>query len=143
MSSLFRQIFSESNISTDFHNNVRAHVQPVWPVLHSYLDLPEWLLGNITKATAPDVAHQHAFASAITGRNASRVMSTFIDVLRMLARQQSICFCIDDLQFADDESLELIQAIVHNKLPLVMILTYREEERLTPGIKALLDSATK
>ncbi|KAB2575560.1 Sensor protein GacS [Lasiodiplodia theobromae] len=142
MSSLFRQIFSESNISTDFHNNVRAHVQPVWPILHSYLDLPEWLLGNITKASAPDVAHQHAFSSAITGRNASRVMSTFIDVLRMLARQQSICFCIDDLQFADDESLELIQAIVHNKLPLVMILTYREEERLTPGIKSLLDSAT-
>ncbi|KAL1639035.1 Chk1 protein kinase [Diplodia intermedia] len=143
MSSLFRQIFSESNISTDFHNHVRAHVQPVWPILHSYLDLPEWLLGNIAKATVPDIAHQHApFSSTITGRNASRVVSTFIDVLRMLARQQSICFCIDDLQFADDESLELIQAIVHNRLPLVMILTYREEDKLTAGIKALLDNAT-
>lgn len=141
MSSLFRQIFSESNISTDFHNTVRAHVQPVWHILHSYLDLPEWLLGNLTNSTH-DVVRQHAYTPTIT-RNASRVMSTFIDVLRMLATQQSICFCIDDLQFADEESLELIQSVVANRLPLVMILTYREEEKLPPGIKALLEGASK
>lgn len=143
MSSLFRQIFSESNISTDFHNNVRAHVQPIWHVLHSYLDLPEWLLGNDTKVAPPDLAHQHPFSTTISGRNASRVMSLFIDVLRMLSRQQSICFCVDDLQFADDESLELIQSIINNRLPLVMILTYREEEKLPQGIRNLLDGATK
>ncbi|GME27354.1 Sensor histidine kinase response [Neofusicoccum parvum] len=141
MSSLFRQIFSESNISTDFHNTVRAHVQPVWHILHSYLDLPEWLLGNLTNSTH-DVVRQHAYTPTIT-RNASRVMSTFIDVLRMLATQQSICFCIDDLQFADEESLELIQSVVANRLPLVMILTYREEEKLPPGIKTLLEGASK
>lgn len=143
MSSLFRQIFSESNISTDFHNNVRAHVQPIWHILHSYLDLPEWLLGKDTEVAPPDLAHQHPFSTTISGRNASRVMSLFIDVLRMLARQQSICFCVDDLQFADDESLELIQSIINNRLPLVMILTYREEEKLPQGIRNLLDDATK
>ncbi|KAF4301373.1 hypothetical protein GTA08_BOTSDO10712 [Botryosphaeria dothidea] len=143
MSSLFRQIFSESNISTDFHNNVRAHVQPIWHILHSYLDLPEWLLGKDTEVAPPDLAHQHPFSTTISGRNASRVMSLFIDVLRMLARQQSICFCVDDLQFADDESLELIQSIINNRLPLVMILTYREEEKLPQGIRNLLDGATK
>ncbi|KAH7064690.1 putative histidine kinase HHK1p [Macrophomina phaseolina] len=143
MSSLFRQIFSESNIATDFHNNVRAHVQPIWHILHSYLDLPEWLLGKDTKAAPVDLAHPHGFSATIGSRNASRVMSLFIDVLRMLARQQSICFCVDDLQFADDESLELIQSIVNNKLPLVMILTYREEEKLPQGIRNLLEGATK
>lgn len=142
MSSLFRQIFSESNISTDFHNNVRAHVQSVWHILHSYLDLPEWLLGTPTKPP-PDAAHQRAFSTTITGRNTSRVLGIFIDVLKMLARQQSICFCVDDLQFADEESLELIQSVVTNKLPLVLILTYREEAKLPPAMKAMLDGATK
>ncbi|KAF2147305.1 uncharacterized protein K452DRAFT_293751 [Aplosporella prunicola CBS 121167] len=145
MSSLFRQIFSESNISTEFHNNVRAHVQPVWHILHGYLDLPEWLLGTINQPT-PELPVQPlsypTFSASVTGRNASRVMSTFLEVLKMLARQQSICFCVDDLQFADEESLELIQSIVSNRLPLVLILTYREEGQLSPGIRNVLEQAT-
>jgi len=47
MSSLFRQIFSESDVSTDFHNHIRSHVQPIWGILHTYLDLPLWLLNNV------------------------------------------------------------------------------------------------
>jgi predicted ATPase len=31
MSSLFRQIFSESDVSTEFHNNIRAYVRPGKP----------------------------------------------------------------------------------------------------------------
>ncbi|KAF2083487.1 hypothetical protein K490DRAFT_60438 [Saccharata proteae CBS 121410] len=140
MGSLFRQIFSEANISTDFHNNVRAHVQPVWHILHAYLDLPEWLLGA---PTAPSADPLRTFPTAGSGRNASRLTNTFIHVLKMLSRQQSICFCIDDLQFADDESLELIESIVANRLPLVLLLTYREEEKLSTAIRLLLESGTK
>lgn len=42
MSSLFRQIFSESDVSTEFHANLRTHLKNsgVWQILHSYLDLP-------------------------------------------------------------------------------------------------------
>ena len=35
-----------------------------------------------------------------------RFMSTFIDVLRFLACEKFICFCIDDLQFAVSSILE-------------------------------------
>ncbi|KAK7516133.1 uncharacterized protein IWZ02DRAFT_51046 [Phyllosticta citriasiana] len=144
MSSLFRQIFSEANISTDFHNAVRAHVQPVWHLLHSYLDLPEWLLGTISKPLVDGVSPQQNYAtSTSSSRNASRLMNTFLDVLKVLARQQSICFSVDDLQFADEESLDLIQSIVNNKLPLVLILTYREEAKLSSGIRTLLAQAAR
>lgn len=42
MSNLFRQIFSQSDVSTDFHANLRSHLKNtgVWSILHSYLDLP-------------------------------------------------------------------------------------------------------
>ncbi|KAL2681557.1 hypothetical protein IWX47DRAFT_231056 [Phyllosticta citricarpa] len=144
MSSLFRQIFSEANISTDFHNAVRAHVQPVWHLLHSYLDLPEWLLGTISKPLVDGVSPQQNYAtSTSSSRNASRLMNTFLDVLKVLARQQSICFSVDDLQFADEESLDLIQSIVNNKLPLVLILTYREDAKLSSGIRTLLAQAAR
>ncbi|KAI9801461.1 MAG: hypothetical protein M1833_002693 [Piccolia ochrophora] len=46
MSSLFQQIFSESDVFTDFHNVIRAYVRPVWAVLSSMLDVPDSLLGN-------------------------------------------------------------------------------------------------
>ena len=42
MSSLFRQIFSEADVGTEFHANLRNHLKNsgVWQILHSYLDLP-------------------------------------------------------------------------------------------------------
>ncbi|ETN36497.1 uncharacterized protein HMPREF1541_08775 [Cyphellophora europaea CBS 101466] len=49
MSSLFRQIFSERDVSTSYHEHLRSHVRPLWNVLHSVLDLPESLLDT----TAP------------------------------------------------------------------------------------------
>jgi hypothetical protein len=48
MSSLFRQIFSEADVTTDFHNTLRNFLKNtgVWTVLRSYLDLPSWLLNT-------------------------------------------------------------------------------------------------
>jgi predicted ATPase len=54
-----------------------------------------------------------------------------------------ICFCLDDLQFADPESFELIGNIVAGRVPIVFILSYREEESLPKDIRSLLSSATR
>lgn len=51
ISSLFRTIFSESDVHSDFHNSLRSFVQPVWPFLHHILGLPEWLLGIGNRST--------------------------------------------------------------------------------------------
>ncbi|KAK5282822.1 Chk1 protein kinase, partial [Exophiala xenobiotica] len=44
MASLFRQIFSEKDVNTPYHEHLRAHVTPFWPILSSMLDLPATLL---------------------------------------------------------------------------------------------------
>jgi len=55
-------------------------------------------------------------------------MNTFLEVLRMFTQHKFICFCLDDLHFADDESLELITQIITARLKMVIIITYRPEE---------------
>ncbi|OCK81994.1 hypothetical protein K432DRAFT_424503 [Lepidopterella palustris CBS 459.81] len=166
MSSLFRQIFSESDVSTEFHNNIRAYVRPVWHILHNYLDLPEWLLSASSAPHTPRQRDVHVIKSSLEdpllavhcGRagntaadwlrsggasKSSRLMSTFIEVLRLFAVCKFICFSVDDLQFADAESLELIQSMITERIPIVFILTYREEQSLPKDIQTLLSSATR
>lgn len=163
LSSLFQQIFSEEDVSTPFHNNVRHLVQPVWPVLHTYLDLPEWLLvrdlngqtqanhTNTHKTQGPGYSGKNTCNSASThewlragGNNrSSRFVAMFLDVLRLLSLQKFICFCLDDLQFADTECLELVQYLVAARIPVVLIVTHRGEETLTAKTRQLLQSAKK
>ncbi|KAL8696754.1 MAG: hypothetical protein Q9224_002638, partial [Gallowayella concinna] len=44
MSSLFRQIFSESDINTPYHTHIRSNIRAIWPSLCGMLDLPENLV---------------------------------------------------------------------------------------------------
>jgi hypothetical protein len=110
MSSLFRQIFSEADVSTEFHQTLRGYLRNtgVWTVLRTYLDLPDWLLntGGSSKSPQVDVTRtvdRRASSPAIhcggSGHTAeawlrsggasksSKFMSVFIDVLRLLVRQ--------------------------------------------------------
>jgi predicted ATPase len=50
---------------------------------------------------------------------------------------------LDDLQFADSESLELVQHIVAARIPIVLIVTHRGEESLPAKTRQLLQKATK
>lgn len=162
LSSLFRQIFSEEDVSTPFHNNIRNLVQPFWPVLHTYLDLPEWLLvrelngqtqtnhqsnaksgpGYSGKNTC-NAASTHEWLRAGGNNKSSRFVAIFLDVLRLLSLQKFISFCLDDLQFADDECLELVHHLVAARIPVVLIVTHRGEEFLPAKTRQLLQKATK
>lgn len=162
MSSLFRQIFSENDVSTPFHNNIRRFVAPAWGVLHTYLELPPWLLSANSQHQPPQSTPSQvngtpasALKCGTAGNTAtdwlrqggsnkqSRFVNTFLDVLRLLAYQKFICFCLDDLQFADPESANLLQNIAQANIPIVLILTFRSESSLPPKIKDLLQTATK
>jgi signal transduction histidine kinase/predicted ATPase/DNA-binding response OmpR family regulator len=68
-------------------------------------------------------------------------MNTFLDVLSLFTHHKFICFCLDDLHFADDESLELISQIVAAKLKLVIIMTYRPEEFPAEKLQRVLHSS--
>ncbi|KIW05647.1 uncharacterized protein PV09_03515 [Verruconis gallopava] len=170
MSSLFRQIFSENDVSTPFHQLIRRQVMPIWHFLHTWLDLPDWLLNSATgtagsnsisasaprrspearRASSPSLlgptghTNLSSNASAVewlrTGGTAksSRFSNIFISVLRVLASEKFICFSIEDLQFADYESLSLIQRMVEGNVPILMIATYREMATLPKNVKTLL-----
>ena len=52
----------------------------------------------------------------------SKVLQTFVEVLRVLSAKL-ICLCLDDLQFADEESFDLLSNIMTRKLGIVLIVS--------------------
>jgi len=174
LSSLFKQVFSESNTDTAFHQSLKAFVIPAWPMLHRVLGLPEFLLGSMSGPTrkhgsqlsqsynkslraemrresSPSSSSQASIYNMALGSRDSqeflragsstksvRLMNTFLDVLRVFTQHKFICFCLDDLQFADDESIDLIGQLVSSRMKMVIIVTYRPDEVLPERIKGIL-----
>ncbi|KAH0598992.1 hypothetical protein MHUMG1_03106 [Metarhizium humberi] len=179
LSSLFKQVWGETNTETPFHQVLKQYVRPVWPMLHRVLGLPEFLLGPPESASpmvgrpstnnsqqagqrsgvksssgkrrgsspgsSPSPLSQHQAANAAaaatagsqssqdylcagTSTKTTRLMNTCLDILRVFTTHKFICFCLDDLHFADDESLELITQIIGAKMKMLIIMTYRPEE---------------
>lgn len=193
LSSLFKQVFSESDTNTPFHQMLKQYVRPGWPMLHKILALPEFLLGPMTatfqksgsssnlspshsspshaphnqlstsgyhrslraefprRDSSPSSSHTGLFSTALGAQSSQdflrsgsstksmRLINTFLDVLRVFTQHKFICFCLDDLQFADDESLDLITQIVSSRMKMVIIVTYRPDEILPERIKGILD----
>ncbi|KAI1751201.1 putative histidine kinase HHK1p [Xylaria castorea] len=79
---------------------------------------------------SPHVPSQSSHDYVRTGISTKtiRFMNTFLDILRIFATHHFISLCLDDLQFADDESMELITQVVAARLKMVLIVTYRPEE---------------
>lgn len=68
----------------------------------------------------------------------SRAQTMFLDILRFLSHHKFLFICLDDLQFADEESLSLIQGIISSKIEIVLLLTYREKKALTPSAQSMV-----
>ncbi|OIW27385.1 hsp90-like protein [Coniochaeta ligniaria NRRL 30616] len=84
-------------------------------------------------------ASSHDFLSGGSSTKSIRLMNTFLDVLSLFTHQKFICFCLDDLHFADDESLELISQIIAARLKMVIIITCRPEEFPVEKLKRVLN----
>ncbi|KAL2263101.1 hypothetical protein VTK26DRAFT_8184 [Humicola hyalothermophila] len=82
------------------------------------------------------------FLRAGTTTKNNRLLNTFLDVLRMFTNKKFICFCLDDLHYADDESLELISQIVSARLKMVLVITYRPED-MSPEVVQKIVSPPK
>lgn len=66
------------------------------------------------------------------------LMNTFLDVLRIFTEHKFVCFCVEDLQDADEESLELLAGILKAGLDMVVLLTWRGDEGLEERMRAVL-----
>ncbi|KAL1883080.1 hypothetical protein VTK73DRAFT_10006 [Phialemonium thermophilum] len=88
-----------------------------------------------------DVSSQSSqeFLRAGSSMKSIRLKNTFLDVLRMFTQQKFICFCLDDLHFADDESLELITQIIAARMRMVIIVTYRPDELSPERVQRLIN----
>ncbi|KAL2818829.1 hypothetical protein BJX63DRAFT_428899 [Aspergillus granulosus] len=169
LASLLRQIFSERDVTTEYHNTIRCALRPMWATLHRVLELPEQLmsLGTNDKQVSPRcTAAQHILKDSTRGEpskrlplprldqgqssvdffltNAAsknmRLMETFLEILKTLSQFRLISVCVDDLHYADDETMDLIMNIVKAKIPCVLILTSRKSELESDAIKALFEN---
>ncbi|KAI1388812.1 putative histidine kinase HHK1p [Hypoxylon trugodes] len=178
VSSLFKQVWGESNTETPFHRALKDYVRPIWPVLHNLLGLPEFLLGSqeqpslfppsqsstsvrVSRVSAhrrssspvsspgkprpqsPRVTSQSSqeFLRGGVSTKTIRLMNTFLDLLRIFTTHHFVCLCLDDLQFADSESLELITQVISARLKMVLIITYRPEEMSPDKVQKILQPA--
>lgn len=178
LSSLFKQIFSEKNTDTPFHQALKQYVRPAWPMLHKALGLPEFLIGtgdaksdrnrhssklsqgfnrslraetgsrresnpasstNSLYSLSMGSQSSQDFLRAGTSTKSVRLTNTFLDVLRVFTQHKFICFCLDDLQFADEESLNLITQIIASKIRMVIILTYRPDDILPGAVDEIIN----
>ncbi|CAJ0552040.1 Ff.00g060190.m01.CDS01 [Fusarium sp. VM40] len=91
-------------------------------------------------ARNPSVASQSSsdFLRSGTSTKTMRLMNIFLDVLRVFTAHKFICFCLDDLHFADDESMELISQIIASRMKMVIIMTYRTEEITWEKIQSMI-----
>lgn len=78
------------------------------------------------------------FLRAGSSTKTVRLMQMFLDVLRVFTTHKFICFCLDDLHFADDESLELISQMIGARMKMVVIITYRPNELSPEKVQSLL-----
>lgn len=151
LGSLFRQIFSEGDVNTNYHNSIRHKVDPLWPTLCSMLDLPENLMSTEAQSTAqeasdpptsrgnknlgPEPSESASSASVLSNPRANlisdtanikngsaKILSMFVEVVRVLSTKL-ICLCLDDLQFADEESLDLLSHVMSRKIGIVLIVS--------------------
>ncbi|OLN95317.1 Two-component system protein A 1 [Colletotrichum chlorophyti] len=93
---------------------------------------------RLSKPTVISSQASQDFLRAGGATKTMRLMNTFLDVLRMFTSHKFICFVLDDLHFADDESLELITQIIGARMKMVVVITYRPEELSPERVQSII-----
>lgn len=65
-------------------------------------------------------------------------MTVFVEVMRILSTNKLICLCLDDLPFADEESLDLVSTIISKKLGIVILTTSRDDKMFSKPVESVL-----
>ncbi|KAK3905363.1 hypothetical protein C8A05DRAFT_12807 [Staphylotrichum tortipilum] len=100
---------------------------------------PALLAPSVLRPTPTSAAQNpRDFLRAGASTKTNRLLNAFVEVLRLFTQHKFICFCLDDLQYADDESLELIAQIVSVRLKLMLIITYRPEDMAFETVQRIL-----
>ncbi|KAK4162260.1 Two-component system protein A [Cladorrhinum sp. PSN259] len=124
------------------HNNSTVGYQTLRQALKRRGSSPELSGTSTPRASTNSTSSAQStqdFLRAGATTQTNRLMNTFLDVLRLFTHHKFICFCLDDLHYADDESIELITQIVNARLKMVIVITYRPEELATEKVQRILN----
>jgi hypothetical protein len=69
-----------------------------------------------------------------------KFVTVFVEVMRILSTNKLICLCLDDLQFADEESLDLISTLISKKLGIVILTTSRDDKTVSKPVENVLEN---
>jgi hypothetical protein len=83
------------------------------------------VLGKVPGALADDGASLHP------SELRRRAFAAFVELLRRLANERPVVVAIDDLQWADDDSMALLDELAH--APICLVATTRGGDRSLPG----------
>ena len=67
-----------------------------------------------------------------------KFFTIFVEVMRILSTSKLICLCLDDLPFADEESLDLVATLITKKLGIVILATSREDRALSKPVESVV-----
>ncbi|TLS25924.1 hypothetical protein PpBr36_07189 [Pyricularia pennisetigena] len=90
------------------------------------------------KNVRPSTQSSHDFLRAGTSTKSIRLMNSYLDILRTFTHYKFICFCLEDLHFADDESMDLISQVIAARLNMLILITYRPEEMTAAKMQKIL-----
>ena len=82
--------------------------------------------------------NSHDYLRSGSATKTMRLMNTFLDVLRMFTTHKFVCFCLDDIHCADDESLDLITQIISSRMKMVIIITHRPDEMAPERVRSIV-----
>lgn len=154
LTSLLRQIFSERDVMTPYHSAIRSALRPTWSTLHNALGLPEQLIyldekdrdtfGTTSYLSVPNEHHGRSRRqttadsreSALHSSKLVRFSDTFIEVIRILSKYCLICLCLDEIDYADDESVQLLLELTQSNARFVLIMSGTQNERMHPGVRS-------
>lgn len=174
VASLLRQVFSEKDVNTNYHDSLRSNLRPAWAMLHKLLDLPENLLhasdigtgllpahvamkalghrsrgDGATKDSAStysgwSATHSPNTASDYLTRSSStksmKFMNLILGVLRFMSTGKTICLCLEDVDVADQDSIDLALNIIKSRIPIILIVSSRlEDDGLPANLQRILD----
>lgn len=71
-----------------------------------------------------------------------KIINMIAEVLRVLSTNRLLCLCLEDLQYADGESLELLSSIIARKLGLALIISCRDEMSLPYNVRIAINSGS-
>ncbi|KAI8138424.1 hypothetical protein BJV82DRAFT_631487 [Fennellomyces sp. T-0311] len=142
LSQVLQQIISEEEEEVKlFYEHLKASLGPQFCNIGLMADnfVPELkpLLDSDTSTTSNNLAAPVIQMDDIEAR--TRFHNLYVEVFRAITHWKMTTLFLDDLHQADEPSLELIESLIMSRVPLLIFISYRDQE-VTTKLAELLES---